>query len=543
MNGLKRSFFNWWKSEWAWLSYLVVFALAFGIFLILQASRTFADPDSFYHAKMALLLRDQGIVREFPWLQLTVLGQAYTDQHFLYHVLLIPFVTLLPPLLGLKLATVFFGATLATVMYWMMRKFNVRWAFVFILILLLIRPFTFRISLAKAPSTSLIFLFVGLTWIFLYRFKRVFGLAFAYVWYYGGFPLLGIAAAVYAGTSWLLNRFRSHTSSRRYVHNILALVRRIDRRPRSWDPNWRVVAVTISGLIVGLVINPYFPRNLMFYFHQTVNIGIINFQKVIGVGAEWYPYSFGDLAANGAFASLLILVAMVGIVFRAKAQSKQTVTLGLLTIFFLLLTLKSRRYVEYYIPTAVLFSAFSISDSFGGAAGGRLWQEARKMMSASYWSRALTGLMAVYLAVGIGYIAIRDFRGQLNDLRSGFAIGKFEPAAAWLAAHTPDGARVVHSDWDEFPVLFYYNSHNTYIVGLDPTFLYKQNPDTYWTWANITLGKFTGDVYEAVTQTLGSEYVFIASGHEVMENLITKDQRFHRIYRDNEATIYQAAGL
>ena len=98
------------QQQWWWLGYLAIFSISFVVLLVLQAAPVFADPDSFYHAKMALLIRDQGVIHTFPWLDLTVLGQHYTDQHFLYHVLLIPFVTWFPPLVGLKLATVFFGA-------------------------------------------------------------------------------------------------------------------------------------------------------------------------------------------------------------------------------------------------------------------------------------------------------------------------------------------------------------------------------------------------------------------------------------------------
>ncbi len=525
------------RGEWWWLSYLLVFALAFIIFLVFQASPFFADPDSFYHAKMALLIRDQGIVRDFPWLRLTVLGQHYTDQHFLYHVLLIPFVTWLPPLIGLKLATVFFGATLFTVVYWMLRQFRIRWAMVFVLLLLVIRPFTFRISLAKAPSTSLIFFFVGLTWIFQYRIKRLFVLAFAYVWYYGGFPLLGIAALITTGISLLYNRvhgLRSH----RYIQKIYSLLGRHLRRRHERHPNLQALLAVAGGIAAGLIINPYFPQNLFFYWHQLVNIGIINFQRVIGVGAEWYPYSLGDLAANGAIASLLVLLALLAIIFRTKQQSKQSWALLVLTIFFFFLTLKSRRYVEYYIPTAVIFSAFAISNALTGVTNRQLRHELGRLFQPG--AKRLGGIaIVVYLLFGLGYIAGRDFYNERADLNQGFALTKFQGVGTWLADHTPAGSRIVHSDWDEFPPLFYYDSHNTYVAGLDPTFLYKANQDTYWTWVNITLGKFNGDLVTAVTKTLGAKYVLVASGHTIMDEEFSHNPRFRQVYHDNEATVYQ----
>lgn len=518
------------------MSYLVVFTLAFIVFLILQATPFFADPDSFYHAKMALLIRDQGIVRQFPWLQLTTLGQHYTDQHLLYHVLLIPFVTWFPPLVGLKLATVFFGATLFTVIYWMFRQTKVRWPLVFILLLLMIRPFTFRVSLAKAPSTSLIFFFIGLTWIFQYHLRRLFVLAFAYVWYYGGFPLLGVAAAITAGVSWIYNRVH-RLQSHRYVQKVLSLVSRRARTARHRRPNIEMLLTVAGGLLAGLIINPYFPNNLHFYWQQLVNIGIINFQHVIGVGAEWYPYNFGDLVANGAIASLLILLAMLGIIFRPKQQSKQSWALLLLTIFFFVLTIKSRRYVEYYIPTAVVFSAFAISDALRGISDATIAHELGKLFRPG-WKRWAGGLLIIYVLFGVGYIVGRDFRNEQSDLSQGFPLTKFERVGKWLELNTPAGSRVVHSDWDEFPPLFYQDSHNTYIAGLDPTFLYMANTNTYWTWANITLGRFSGDLKKAVTQTLGAQYVLVAAGHQIMDQEFSANPSFTQVYHDDEATVY-----
>ena len=535
----RQSFSRIFRQEWPWISYLVVFAVSFAVLLYLQASPTFADPDSFYHAKMALLIRDHGgPIVDFPWLRLTTLGQHYTDQHFLYHVLLIPFETWFSPLVGLKLATVFFGSTLVTTLYWFMRQFQVRGAFLFAMLLLTIRPFTFRISLAKAPSTSLIFLFIGLAWIFRYHFKRLFGLAFAYVWYYGGFPLLGFAAVAYAAISSFINRVRGEVRGHHLVRKIISLA---SRRPFSIrrHPNRDVVLVTLGGLTAGVIFNPYFPANIHFYYQQLVNIGIINFQKVIGVGSEWYPYGFTDLVANGAIASLLILLALIGILWRFKAQTKQTWTLLFLTAFFFVLTLKSRRYVEYYIPTAVLFGAMSLSDTMKSDGGRMLLREGGNMLKKS-WAKWLAGLLAIYLLFGFGFVIGRDFRNEQQELHSGFRLNQWQPASYWLLLNTPLGSRVVHSDWDEFPVLFYFNSHNTYVAGLDPTFLYKADPDTYWTWVNITLGKYSGDVYDAVTKKLGAQYVFIANGHQLMDNLFANNNHFKLRYQDTEAKIYEA---
>ncbi len=528
------------RRNWWWIGYVSIFTISFVVLLILQAAPVFADPDSFYHAKMAILMRDQGVIRSFPWLNLTVLGEHYTDQHFLYHLILIPFVTWFPPLVGLKLATVVFGAGVITVAYWMMKRLDVRWPFFFALLLLFSRPFSFRMSLAKAPSTSLIILLVGLTWIFHYQLKRLWVLAFAYVWYYGGFALLGVGAVTHAVVSGLHNRFVTRDDSHRFVQKIKALISRGSRNHRVRRLNLGVVVSVLTGLLAGVIINPYFPKNISFYYHQLINIGVINFQKVIGVGGEWYPYGLVNLLANGAFASILLVLALVCLFLKARQQTKATWTMFFLTTFFLLLTLKSRRYVEYYVPIAIIFSAMSISQALRSIRAQQAWGEFRRLLLMRRTGQVLFGLAGIFIALSFGFVAGRDFHNEQRDLQRGFRVDELGPVSRWLAANTPVGSRVVHSDWDEFPLLFYHNSHNTYIVGLDPTFLYKADKERYWTWANITLGKFTGDVYDAVTTTLDSRYVLVTNDHTAMDRYFRLNENFVRRYHDTEATIYEA---
>ena len=104
------------------LSYFLVFFLASVLFLYFHSNATFADPDSYYHTKIALLIRDTGIVQDFPWLQFTVLKEYYIDHHFLYHVLLVPFVTFFPPLVGMKVATLVFASAAITMFFWLLRS-------------------------------------------------------------------------------------------------------------------------------------------------------------------------------------------------------------------------------------------------------------------------------------------------------------------------------------------------------------------------------------------------------------------------------------
>jgi len=51
-------------------------------------ARGFGDPDGYYHVAMAELFGEGASGPAFPWLPYTLLGEHFSDQHFLYHGLL-----------------------------------------------------------------------------------------------------------------------------------------------------------------------------------------------------------------------------------------------------------------------------------------------------------------------------------------------------------------------------------------------------------------------------------------------------------------------
>jgi len=79
-------------------------------------------------------------------------------------------------------------------------------------------------------------------------------------------------------------------------------------------------------------------------------------------------------------------------------------------------------------------------------------------------------------------------------------------ASAWLARNTPDDSRVFQTDWDNFPRLFYYNTHNTYLTGLDPTYLQLYDANFYELWVDITQGDVESPS-QIVATTFDSGYI------------------------------------
>ncbi|MDP2685182.1 MAG: hypothetical protein Q8P20_09185 [bacterium] len=519
----RKHFSNLLKNNWWIFAYLILLVVSFSYFIYLQSSPTFADPDSFYHAKSALRIADGEIDKTFPWLQSTVLKDSYIDQHFLYHVFLIPFVKLMDPLLGTKLANIILSVSLVILFYWLMRKYWVKFAFWYAFLLMITTPFIFRINLIKAPVFSIIILLIGLYLLFDYRYKWLFVLSFLYVWAYGGFILI----LFFSGAYMVAGIYKDIVKRRRFRKIGLII---------GHNRELKLFLTSLGGVFFGLIINPYFPQNLVFYWHQLVKIGIINQQSVIPVGNEWYPYNFFNLTAGTALMTILLVSTLIFFVIYFKKLNKKSLALFFIFLLFFIFTLKSRRYVEYYVPFTFLFIAFSINIFLENISYKKIGEYFIKFFS-KFWYVAI--IVLLYFAVMIPLIVVKDIKQTRQDFKNGISLTRFEKASTWLYNDSQPGDIVFHSSWDEFPILYYFNSKNYYIIGLDPTFAYEYDEVAYQKIVDITTGQQTENIYDDIKNIFKAKYLLIENNHQSMERNIKKEENFVKVYKDDEATIYE----
>ena len=261
----------------AWRNYRLglLLWLVFGLFLALVqfSSPDLPDNDGYSHINLAYLMRPEGVKPDFPWLPLTILNpREFYDHHFLFHVALTPF-TFGDLRLGAKWAAVFF-ASLAFLSAWNLLKnqripYTSLWA---LGLAAVSEAFIYRMSITRAQSLSLVVLLVGLDWLLRKKYSRLAPLAFVYVWLYDAFPLLLVFAGIYGLAIWLIER-------------------RLEIRP---------LAFTGLGIALGLIINPYFPYNIVFASQHI--LPKLFETTAVSVGNEWYPYNTAQLLENSPLA-------------------------------------------------------------------------------------------------------------------------------------------------------------------------------------------------------------------------------------------------
>lgn len=527
--------FRQWIHRFGWLGGPLIGLAAAAIFTYLLVARTFADPDSFYHARLAQLMSEQGILTQFPYLRYTYLYDHFTDHHLLYHLFLVPFVKWLPLFEGAKVATVVLAAAFFMIWFYIARNIGGWIPGVVAVLMLATRPFDFRLGLTKASAFALILLFIGYWLMLKKRYLWLFLLSFLYAWAHGGFAVLWVVCAL-AGFALLVTEHKPQLARLFLAHHTWEATKILLRG--FWRRVVTPTAISFFGCLAGTVINPYFPNNLRFLWQQVVQIGVVNYQDKITVGAEWYPYPWQFLIPDTA----LLGIALIGVIILAAIYRKKMngVAWGsiLITCFFFVLTLKSRRFIEYAVPWGWLCVTLTMGSVEIRAVVEKHWSKIKKFVTSSRLQAGLCTILVMYFVVMIPAIAIRGVVDNKKQFSGGMPWTQWVGASAWMSAHTPQDALVFHDDWDGFPILFAHDPHNTYIVGLDPTFLYLYDEALYWKYVNVTTGKEEGHLTDIIGNDFHARYVFVAVDHARLQNQLRRESAFIEVYKDDEASVF-----
>ena len=481
-------------------------------FLIVLGVVQFSTPDlpgndGFYHIKMAYLVRTEGIKPDFPWLPLTILNaREFYNHHFLFHVLLVPF-TFGDLVLGAKLAVVIFSATAFWMVWFLLDKQEVPYSAVWALGLLAVsEAFILRMSIPRAQTLSLGILALALHWLLMRRHKRLIVLGFIFVWLYNAFPLLLVAAGAYTLSVWLVEK-------------------RLDLRPLIYSS---------LGITAGLLINPYLPYNLAFIF-QHILPKIIDTTGV-SVGSEWYPYDTQQLLNNSPLALGMFISAVLALGLSNRRMRVNTATGFILATIFGLMLFQSRRFIEYFPAFVLIFAAFAwtpIIAEFKSKAVSNADMPSALMRHK--WVKHLPLVILLVFLLPMGWKTLRDSQ---ESVQSSKPYQLFEGASDWLIKNTPAGERVFQTDWDDFPRLFFYNTHNTYLVGLDPTYMQIYDPDLYSVWVDITRGRIENPS-TIIEKNFGASYILSDLQHERFIRQADNDPQLQEVYRDADAVIFQ----
>lgn len=479
-----------------------------GMALIQFATPDMPDNDGFYHIKLAWLMRTEGLKPEFPWLPLSVLNlQEYYDHHFLYHAALIPFTFFDDLRVGAKWSAVIFASLAFLAVWYLFHRQRIPYAWLWALALLGISDaFLYRMSVTRAQSLSLAVLALTVAWLLERKYKRLAVLAFLYVWMYNAFPLIGALAVL-------------------YVLAIALVERRIE---------YKALLFIGGGILLGVIVNPYFPDNIIFSWHHMAPK--LTDATSVQVGNEWFPYDTKQVLANSFPALIAFVSGIFAIGFSAKKMDVRTTFSLLAALLFGLMFMQARRFVEYFPPFALIFAAFAWAPLLADP------KPASASSTESSLKQILNNVPLLLLSVAVVVSIARSIPRAREAIDNSKPYDLYAGASQWLEANTPAGSRVFQTDWDDFPRLFYYNTHNTYLIGLDPTYMQTYDPELYDLWVLITQGKVE-DPSQLIAGKFGSQYVHTDLNHENFIKVAGKDPGLKEVYRDDQTVLYEVVPL
>lgn len=454
------------SSRGRWLELVAGILVIIAVFCWLQFSTPAicGDFDGYYHIKWSQLLweglRHGKFPPTFEWLPLTTLNPAdYADQHFLFHLLLIPFISVGGDLqLAAKIAAAFFGAAALCSVYWLIWRYRICYPLLWLLALLGCSwIFIYRMDMTKAESLSLLFLVLGTVLLLERKFIWLLPTAFLFAWAYNLFVLLGLEVALWVVVLWW---------SERRLH-------------------WKPLLWTGLGMVMGFIINPYFPRNLhLFLEHFIAKVGPIS----ADVGLEWYSLGSWDflkaslLAAPATVVGFIAFGYVLSLSRGDRVRAQRPLYFLLLSTALLLMAMHSKRFMEYWPPFAILFAAFTLQQALTAArhdAPDPLAVESGAGAAPSRKGKAVSKIFDLApLALGLAAVCSYNLHFVQAVTRSAASDPDvYATGAGWLRTHVPPGTLIYDLNFSDFPKLFFYDSLHTYVSGLDPQYLRNLHPE------------------------------------------------------------------
>jgi hypothetical protein len=200
----------------------------------------------------------------------------------------------------------------------------------------------------------------------------------------------------------------------------------------------------------------------------------------------------------------------------------------LAALLFGLMLFQARRFVEYFPPFALIFAAFAWTPLLEPAPAS-----AHRSISA-----VKNYLPVLLLSLAVAGSIIWSIPPAREAIDRSKPYGLYANASAWLEKNTPSGSRVFQTDWDDFPRLFYYNTHNTYLIGLDPTYLQLYDADLYDLWVRITQGD-VNNPSQIIATRFESRYIHTDLNHGDFLRVAAEDPGLREVYRDDQAVIFE----
>jgi hypothetical protein len=408
--------------------------------------------DVYYHLAVAREMLAAGPLQSFPWTPYSLFAEQFADKEFLFHVLLMPLAGLdvvSAGQLGALLAQVAVVAVFAAILW----QWRTPLAPALLLGLCAIGPaLAVRLSMCRPHTWTIAFSLLVLALLSARR-PRPFAL----------FVCACLHGLTHSG-GWLSVAFAG----------LFAATALFGLEGRKRQLDWKPVAATAAGWLLGQLLHPNFPANFEILWLQNVVVPLTagsagGTALSAALGAELMPSSGAVVLANLPALALLAATGLA-LVTRPALRERRTLTAWLAAVIFTLLAVfVMRRMWELAGPLSLLCAAAILA------------RAATRQGTSRLHSRGLQlGLAAALLL------------GAVNTQHhASLWITDTEPPVAmsrWLNRNADAGDFVYSAQWGDSAPLLWFAPKLRSLVALDPTFLYARDPEIFLAYAATVTG-------------------------------------------------------
>jgi len=459
----------------------ILFLLLFSFFQF-QSSHIIGH-DGYLHIKVAELIKENGFFKEFPFITQSILNSNYADTQFFFRVLLIPF-TLLGLVLGAKISAIIFSALFFSSFYFVLSKLKIQLPLLWTLLLFFSSfEYMYRFLFPRPMAIFMAGLFV---FIYLLIKRKYFWsslISIILVWLYQGFVFLIMIVLIY------------------FLVELLFFKKL----------NLQSIIYPLIGVVLGLLLNPYFPLNLEMLYLQLVQVNLIGnlFNE------EWRAWPILTFLFN----SLIYLIAFIFGIFvliKSKKLDKNSIFFFLIALIYLIFAITSRRMIEYFAPFSILFCSYVFSKvNF-------------KKFKIQFILIPIILLLVIFNSINLNKAI--DERSFLHN---------FQGCSDYMAKNVPDNS-IVFINGYAFNYLFFNNPNLRFTHGIDGTYSYLFNKEKFGLYIKLLQGKpLTRDI---IKEDFKADYVFAGKikVDKNLNNFLIKNQKnYELMYEDKECAVFK----
>jgi len=468
---------------------LVFAASAAALYVLYSRVPVLYDADAYYHLAVARAYGTQGILPGVEWARFSIMHEGFGDKEFLFHVLLVPFATLMDPTTGGFVVLALLGAMVASALAGAGLTAIGRWGLVLPLVVFgTATDFTMRMARLRPELVSLLLVLAAVHLAAASRPVLLGLVACVYALGYTAFQtLLGLCLVWFLYVLWAERRFE-----------------------------WRLLLYPLAGTALGLAIHPHFPANLRVWLVQNVDFFVSG--PAGDRGAEILPRTTRDtLVLNlGWWVALLALWRSRMPELRPLRDTRLRDFTFIATAIFAVLYLLMARFITYLVPLATLAVVRALQ-----ADGARPGPSVR-----------LGGRARVPLAVAIGCCVVWiPFAAELARERLERSPA-YQPGtrADWEAfgRAVPDGAKVA-APWDAAEAYVFWAPQGRYLDLLDPVFMWAKDPEAYRWYVEMFEGR-EADIPLVARARLDSDFYADGGRYPRAKTRLRDDPRVERLY-------------